>query len=138
MNRSARQRSHLVMRKLARNALLVLAVFGLVAAEADAAQFGNRAPRTSWHRHGGPVFVGGYYFGAPWWPYYPYYYGGPYYYGPTYEATALPPSLYIEKFDGRPGADAGELYCPALAAHYPDVQDCPNGWQRIIRPDEDG
>ena len=122
------------MRNLVRDALVVLAVLGTVAPEADAAQFGNRAvPRTAWHGHG-RAFVGGFYFGGPYWPYY---YGGPYYYGPTYEATALPPSLYIERFDGQPGADAGELYCAALAAHYPDVPDCPNGWQRIIRPDED-
>ena len=122
------------MRKLMRNALLVLAVLGTVVPEVDAAQFGNRAvPRTAWRGHG-RAFVGGFYFGGPYWPYY---YGGPYYYGPTYEATALPPSLYIERFDGQPGADAGELYCAALAAHYPDVPDCPNGWQRIIRPDED-
>jgi hypothetical protein len=123
------------MRNLVRDALLGLAVLGTVVPEADAAQFGNRAvPRSTWHGHG-RVFVGGFYFGAPYWPYY---YGGPYYYWPTYEATALPPSLYIEKFEGQPGGDAGELYCPALAAHYPDVQDCPSGWQRIIRPDEDG
>jgi len=126
------------MRNLLGNALLILTVLGAVVAEADAAQFGNRVvPRSTWHGHG-RAFVGGFYFGGPYWPYYPYYYGGPYYYGPTYEATALPPSLYIEKFEGRPDPDAGELYCPALAAHYPDVQDCPNGWQRIVRPDEDG
>ena len=126
------------MRKLACNALLVLAVLGVAAPEAQAAQFGNRVvPRSPWHGGHSHVFIGGYYVGAPWWPYYPYYYGGPYYYGPTYEATAQPPSLYIEKFDGQPSADAGELYCPALAAHYPDVQDCPSGWQRIIRADQD-
>ena len=123
------------MRNVLRNALLVLTVLGTLVSEADAAQFGNRGvPRSTWHGHG-HVFVSGFYFGGPYWPYY---WGGPYYYGPAYEATALPPSLYIEKFEGQPGADAGELYCPALAAHYPDVQDCPNGWQRIVRPDEDG
>ena len=122
------------MRTLALIALTVLTL-----ADAAAAQFGTRVPpRASWHGHG-RVFFGGYYFGAPYWPYYygPYY-GRPYYYGPTYEATSLPPALYVEKFDGAPSNDAGELYCPALDAHYPDVQDCPSGWQRIIRPDDDG
>jgi hypothetical protein len=126
------------MPTFARVALIVLGL--LAAADASAAQFGNRtAPRTSWHHGHGRVFIGGWYFGAPYWPYYyggPYY-GRPYYYGPTYEATSLPPELYIEKFDGTPGSDVGELYCPALAGHYPDVQDCPNGWQRIIRPPDD-
>ena len=27
----------------------------------------------------------------------------------------------------------GEIYCPSKQAYYPEVPDCPNGWQRIIR-----
>ena len=34
--------------------------------------------------------------------------------------------------EGTPNADSGDIYCPTLGQYYPDVQDCPNGWQRII------
>jgi hypothetical protein len=79
------------------------------------------------------VFVGStFYFGPPMWYAYP----GPYYYAPVYIATETEPTVYVEKFDGTPSADAGEIYCPSMGGHYPDVQDCPNGWQRIIRAPE--
>ena len=97
-------------------------------------------PETAWargrgfhhHRHR-TVFVGSaFYFGPPMWYPYP----GPYYYGPAFLATDTPPTVYVEKFEGTPGAESGELYCPQLDQHYPEVQDCPNGWQRVIRADD--
>ena len=48
-----------------------------------------------------------------------------------------PPSVYIEKFEGTPNAQSGDVYCPQENQYYPDVQDCPNGWQRVIRPAEE-
>ena len=98
-------------------------------------------PSTSWargrgfHHHHRTVVVGGFFFGPPLW--YGYHYP-PYYYGPLYEASSTPPSLYVEKFEGRPDASAGEIYCPSLGQYYPDVQDCASGWQRIIRPAAQG
>ena len=90
------------------------------------------AARLGGHHHHHTVFVGSaFYFGAPW---YPYYYYPPYYYGPLYEETSEPPAMYVEKFEGKPDANSGEIYCPSLGDYYPDVQECPNGWQRIIRP----
>ena len=81
------------------------------------------------HRHR-TFFVGTFFVGPPmWYAYHP----GPYYYGPAFEASNAPPSVYIEKFEGTPGADSGELFCPQLERHYPDVQECPGGWQRINR-----
>ena len=85
------------------------------------------------HHHRHRVFVGAFFIAPPvWYAYHP----GPYYYGPAYEASNAPPSVYIEKFEGTPGADSGELFCPQLERHYPDVQECPGGWQRIIRATE--
>jgi len=76
------------------------------------------------------VFVGTFYGG-------PYWYGSPtYYYAPLYLPTSVPPSVYVEKYEGTPSEEVGEIYCPALDAHYPDVQDCPSGWQRVIRAEE--
>lgn len=88
--------------------------------------------RGGWHHHHHTVVVGSaFYFGGPW---YPYYYPPPYYYGPIYEATETPPAMYIEKFEGRPDASSGDIFCPVSGQYYPDVQECANGWQRIIHP----
>ncbi len=118
------------MRNVVRIVAVVLAMV-LLAPPAWATRLGSRPS----HPHH-PVFVGSaFYFGAPWYPYwYPYYYYPPYYYGPSYEATSEPPSLYVEKFEGKPDANSGEIYCPSLGEYYPDVQECASGWQRIIRP----
>ena len=88
----------------------------------------------SHHHHGRAVI----FVGAPFlfwsWPYGYYYAPPPYYYGPDYIAREVLPPVYVEKFDGTPTPQtAGEIYCPDKQAYYPDVQDCSNGWQRIIR-----
>ena len=84
------------------------------------------------HRHR-TVFVGTFFVAGPlWYAYHP----APYYYGPFYEPSNAPPSVYIERFEDTPGPDSGEIYCPQLGEHYPDVQICPGGWQRIIRATE--
>jgi hypothetical protein len=84
------------------------------------------------HRHR-TFFVGAFFIGPPmWYAYHP----GPYYYGPAYEANMAPPSVYVEKFDGTPSSTDGEIYCPQLDRHYPEVKECPGGWQRVIRPAE--
>jgi hypothetical protein len=106
-------------------ALLALLVFVLALPEPAWARGRGFHP----HRHR-TVFVGGFFVGAPlWYAYHP----GPYYYGPAFEATNLPPSVYIEKFEGTPNAESGEIYCSQQDQYYPEVQDCPNGWQRVIR-----
>ena len=90
------------------------------------------AQRRGFHRHR-TVVVGAFFVGPPLW--YVYHYP-PYYYGPYYEASYSPPSIYVEKFEGKPDGGSGEIYCPTLGQYYPDVLDCPSGWQRIIRPAE--
>jgi len=106
---------------------VMVALFALVLALPDDARAQRKG---SFHHHHHRVFVGStFYFGPPMWYAYP----GPYYYAPVFVATEVEPTVYVEKFDGAPSADAGEIYCPSLGEHYPDVQECPNGWQRIIR-----
>ena len=86
------------------------------------------------HHFGSSVFFVGSPFLFYAWPYGYYYAPPPYYYGPDYMATEQMPDVYVEKFDGQPTPQTtGEIYCPGKQAYYPEVQDCPNGWQRIIR-----
>ena len=112
--------------------LVLLLVAALALPEAAlASRLGSRQQ----HSHHRTVFVGSaFYFGAPWYPWYGYPYPT-YYYAPYYEATRTPPSIYVEKFEGRPDANSGEIYCPSLGEYYPDVEQCANGWQRNIRPE---
>jgi hypothetical protein len=86
------------------------------------------------HRHGRAVI----FVSAPFvfwaWPYGYYYAPPPYYYGPDYVARETLPPVYVEKFDGTPTPQTpDEIFCPSENAYYPDVQECPNGWQRIFR-----
>jgi len=106
-------------------ALLALLVVAL--AVPDAAWARGRG----FHHHRHRSFFVGTFFVAPpmWYAYHP----GPYYYGPAFVATQTPPTVYVEKFEGTPSSDAGEIYCPQLDRYYPEVQECPNGWQRVIR-----
>jgi hypothetical protein len=92
---------------------------------------GSVGPRQ--HHGRAVIFVG-----APFlfwsWPYGYYYAPPPYYYGPDYVAREYLPPVYVEKFEGTPTPQTpGEIFCPSEQAYYPDVQVCPNGWQRIIR-----
>lgn len=78
------------------------------------------------HGHGrAAVFVGGALF-YPW----------PYSYG-FYPLWAYPeppmPVFYVERFTGVPTPETGDwIYCPARGAWYPEVTECPEGWQRVI------
>lgn len=112
---------------------LVISVLGvaMLVAAVDAGAWSGRRGGFP-HRHSRVFVSTGFYFGAPFYFYHP----PPYYYGPTYEATEALPAIFVEKFDGTPSADAGEIYCPAVNAYYPEMQDCPNGWQRIIRAEQ--
>ena len=94
----------------------------------------NGSSRPRRHRSRAVIFIG-----APFlfwsWPYGYAYLPPPYYYGPDYSrAHEDLPDIYVEKFDGTPTPEtAGDIYCPSASAYYPDVQDCPGGWQRVIR-----
>ena len=89
------------------------------------------------HHHHHARFSGGFFVGSPfWYPYYPYYYGSPpYYYGLNYGRPQYdPPPVYVEKFEGTPTPETqGEIFCRDRGAYYPDVQDCPGGWQRLFQ-----
>ena len=81
--------------------------------------------RPYWGR--GAVFVGAPYYGFPYY-YYPAYYPPAYPYPPA--PYYYPPVTgYVEQAPA--GAQSDWLYCPQARAYYPQVQDCPGGWQRI-------
>lgn len=113
-----------------------LAAFALVAAiavfalpdEAWARRSGSRSAHI--HRHVfRPAFVGAALVYP--WPY-------------SYHFLPLPAALedpgrvvYVEQFSGTPTPDTDEwIYCPNLTASYPEVKDCPGGWQRVISPEQ--
>jgi hypothetical protein len=89
--------------------------------------------------------AGGFFIGAPfgyqYYPYYPYYHYAPppYYYGPDYSKPQYDlPAVYVEKFEGAPTPETqGDIFCPDRGAYYPEVQDCPAGWQREFRASAD-
>src|SRR2546421_7298563 len=87
---------------------------GGVAIRSPSAAGGASAPRVHHFHHRPRVFVGGALFVSPW--AYPYYYPGPGYYYPPAEPMMVDPYWY---------------YCPAAAAYYPYVQDCPGGWEPV-------
>src|SRR5512139_348622 len=71
------------------------------------------------------------YYYSPYYPYYPYY-DSPYYYPPVVTVPATPP-VYIEREEGSlPGeASAYWYYCANPQGYYPQVEQCPGGWQAV-------
>lgn len=96
-----------------------------------------------WHGGGGGhgghccgTHVGfGFFFGAPFFPYYaaPYYYP-PYYYPPVAAGPAYSPA-YVEQGAVQavpPQSQANWLYyCAEAKSYYPYVRECTGGWARI-------
>ena len=123
----------------------ILAAAGLaIAATPDVAWAGKggsghgSGARGGSHHHHHASFYGGFVIGSPfWYPYYPpyYYVSPPYYYGPDYGRPQYDsPTVYVEKFEGTPTPETqGEIFCRDRGAYYPDVQDCPRGWQRMFQ-----
>ncbi len=80
--------------------------------------------------HGGHSSYG-FYFGAPFYPYYsnPY----PYYYPPAVVTVPVTPPVYIQQTP--PAAQqypAGYwYYCTNPEGYYPYIKACPNGWQQV-------
>ena len=121
-----------LMRKFA--AFLAIATAAMLASETASARHGGRH-----HGYGhGHARVGvglGFYFGAPYYPYYSPYYYPPYYYQPYYVA---PPVTYIERPSpapqAAPAAPAGPDYwffCRETGTYYPYVGQCAGGWERV-------
>lgn len=82
-----------------------------------------------WHGSVGVVIGPGWY-GPP--AYYPYYYPpyySPYYYPPVVAVPTSPP-VYVERSAGAP-ASGYWYYCEGSRAYYPQVKECPEGWQQV-------
>jgi hypothetical protein len=87
-------------------------------------QSGSRSGHSHHHVHRS-VLIGGALFYP--WPY-------SYYFQPLLPEIQEPwPVVYVEQFPGTPTPDTKDwIYCPGKAASYPDVTECPGGWQRVI------
>jgi hypothetical protein len=79
-----------------------------------------------------------YYAGYPYYSSYPYYAAYPYSYSdePVYADPA--PGAYIQReMNSAPqgsqgGADQYSYYCPDPAGYYPQLQNCPKGWLKVV------
>jgi hypothetical protein len=85
--------------------------------------------------------------GPPWpypypYPYGPRYYGWPYYDWPAYPPVVVPPAVvvtppaptvYVERppEPQAPPAAGYWYWCAEPQGWYPDVRECPNGWQQV-------
>jgi hypothetical protein len=115
---------------LYRSAVFVVASLALVAASDTAAArgHGGGGHSGSHHHHhfagGGAFFFGATAYPYPWPGYYPY---------PSAMPYDAPPPVYVEQYPGTPAPGTQDwIYCPGAGASYPDAQECPGGWQRII------
>jgi hypothetical protein len=80
----------------------------------------------------------GYYGGYPYYSSYPYYAAYPYSYSdePVYADPA--PGSYIQRdMNSAPQAPQGgagqySYYCPDPAGYYPQLQNCPKGWLKVV------
>jgi hypothetical protein len=63
--------------------------------------------------------------------YSPYYYYPPNYY-PYYPAVTNVPPVYVEQGSAGPVLSPGYwYYCGPAGAYYPNVNECPGGWQQV-------
>ncbi len=82
-------------------------------------------------------YYGGYpYTTAPYYAAYPYYDGAPYsYYSSEPVYTEQGSGAYIQR-DMNPGTQRSEpqysYYCPDPAGYYPQLQNCPKGWLKVV------
>ena len=79
---------------------------------------------------GVPLFGPSYFPGPFYYPYRAYAYPAPVYAYPPVVVQSYSPPVYIER--GADQAAQGDwFYCAASRAYYPDVSQCPSGWQRV-------
>lgn len=92
----------------------------------------------AWGHHGGGHF--GFYFGAPFYPYYGYGYGFPAYpypyYPPAVVTVPAAPQTYIQQAPAvQQAAPQNQSnfwhYCNNPEGYYPYVKECPSGWQLV-------
>lgn len=115
---------------------MLLAFLTISAASIDAlARAGHGSGRGSGHHAGhagghrfysAPRVRYGWYAGGFYPPLYPYFY-------PYYPPAASVPPVYIEKGPEGPALSPGFwYYCASGGAYYPNVGECPEGWQQVL------
>lgn len=126
------------MERLGRILCCAGAVLGIAATDTAAAR-GRHAGGAHGHAHFAPhthvrrgfFFVPA--FGSPY--YAPVFLARPGNGDAAYAPLQPEPVVYVEQFAGTPTPDTqGEIYCAERNAHYPEVAECPGGWQRVFRP----
>ncbi len=109
--------------------------FGGVSAQSSAGfafrgRSGGHGGHGHGHHHGSTVFFGAAFAPVWWWGwpyYYPYYYPYPYY--PYPAPTYAQQSVYVQDQQAEPYY---WYYCEGAQAYYPYVQQCPNGWMKVV------
>jgi hypothetical protein len=81
---------------------------------------------------GAPLLAAAYYSPRYYPSYYNPYYPSPYYYPPA-AVVSVPPPVYVEQrmAQAAPQAQGDWFYCAASRSYYPQVSECPSGWQRV-------
>mgnify|MGYP003401726217 FL=1 len=96
---------------------------------------GHRGHGHGGHGHGGGHWRGGIslHLGAPFfWPYYNY---APVYYPQPVVVAPAPQVVYVEQAQqpvAPPVAQQYWYYCASPQGYYPNVQQCPSGWQKVL------
>lgn len=88
-----------------------------------------------WWGWGWPYYA--YYPYYPSYPYYPYYYSDYSYYtynpnDPYYPYYSVYPGQMTVQQSSRPAEPYYWYYCEGAQAYYPYVQQCPNGWMKVV------
>ncbi|MDQ3186139.1 MAG: hypothetical protein M3Q16_06720 [Pseudomonadota bacterium] len=92
------------------------------------------------HHHGGYWGIGpGFGFGPPFgfgaFGYMPPFYPSPYYAYPARVVQPSPPPVYIQQQNAAQPSAGPQTnywhYCQASEGYYPEVKECPNGWQQV-------
>lgn len=79
---------------------------------------------------GFPIF-GPSFYPAPYYAYPAYAHRGPVYAYPPLVIEASPPPVYVERGVAPAPAQRDWYYCAASNVYYPEVGECPAGWQRV-------
>lgn len=109
--------------------LIGAVLFGALGANTAWANGGHGHGHWGGH-HGGGHWRGhiGFFVGAPlfWYP------QPAYYYPPAVVVVPAAPVVYVEQTPPAPPAQQYWYYCGNPQGYYPNVRECPSGWQKVL------